>query len=139
MTPAELLPHGGAMVLLDRIMTWNDAEAVCATSAHLSPQNPLRREGGLSAVCGIEIALQAAAVHGALRGGGRAPRGYVAVLRDVAWSVERLDEPGLGELRASAHLVSEESGGVIYDLELSAEDGRRLVSGRAIIVWPKPA
>lgn len=62
----------------------------------------------------------------------------MAVLRDVAWSVERLDDP-TGELRAAARLVSEESGGVIYELELNAEDGRKLVSGRAVIAWPKPA
>lgn len=136
MTPAELLPHGGAMVLLDRVLDWSEGEATCATRAHLSPENPLRCDGALPAVCGIEIALQAAAVHGALRGGGTSRRGYVAVLRDVAWRVERLDEPGLGELRATARLVSEESGGVIYDLELSAEDGRLLVSGRAVIAWP---
>ncbi|UPY37586.1 hypothetical protein [Sediminicoccus sp. KRV36] len=139
MTPAELLPHGGAMVLLDRILDWNDAQAVCGTRAHLAAGNPLRRGGILPAVCGIEIALQAAAVHGAMRGGGAAQRGYVAVLRDLAWSVERLDDPELGELRATARLVSEESGGVIYDLELNAEDGRMLLQGRAVIAWPKQA
>ncbi len=139
MTPAALLPHAGAMVMLDRVVAWNETEAVCATRAHLAPQNPLRHGGMLPAVCGTEIALQAAAVHGALLGGGSARRGYVAVLRDVTWSVERLDDLGLGELRASARLVSEESGGVIYDVELNAEDGRKLLSGRAIIAWPKPA
>lgn len=139
MTPAELLPHAGAMVLLDRVVAWNDAEALCATRAHLAPENPLRRGGLLPAIAGIEIALQAAAVHGALRAGGGARSGVVAVMRDVSWSVARLDDPGLGELRALARLVSEESGGVIYDLELSAEDGRKLVGGRAIIAWPKPA
>ena len=139
MTPAALLPHAGAMVLLDRVVAWNDTEAVCATRAHLAPQNPLRHGGMLPAICGMEIALQAAAVHGALRGDGSARRGYVAVLRDVTWSVEQLDDTSLGELRASARLVSEEGDGVIYDLELNAEDGRKLVSGRAVIAWPKPA
>ena len=139
MTPAALLPHAGAMVLIDRVVAWTDHEAVCATRAHLAPGNPLRRGGILPAICGMEIALQAAAVHGALRGGGSARRGVLAVLRDVTLSVERLDDTGLGELRASARLVSEESGGVIYDLELNAEDGRKLVSGRAVIAWPKPA
>ena len=136
MTPAEFLPHAGAMVLLDRVVAWNDKEAVCATNGHLLTHHPLRLTGILPAVCGIEIALQAAAVHGALRGGS-ARRGYVAAVRGVSWTVERLDNPEFGELRASARLVSEESGGVIYDLELNAEDGRRLISGRAVIAWPK--
>lgn len=139
MKPADLLPHGGAMVLLDRILEWDDANALCATRAHLALENPLRHGGTLPAICGMEIALQAAAVHGALRGGGKGVRGYVAVLREVAWSVDRLDDPGLGELRAAARLVSEESGGVIYDLEINAEDGRSLLRGRAVIAWPKSA
>ena len=136
MTPAALLPHAGAMVLLDRIVDWNDHEAICATRAHLAPQNPLRRDGTLPAICGMEMALQAAAVHGALRGGGSARSGVVAVLRDVTWSVARLDDARLGELRALARLVKEEAGGVIYELELNAEDGRSLVRGRAVIAWP---
>lgn len=139
MTPAALLPHAGAMVLLDRVVAWNNDEAICATRAHLAPANPLRRGGILPAICGMEIALQTAAVHGALRGGGSARSGVVAVLRDVVWSVARLDDAGLGELRALARLVSEESGGVIYDLELNAEDGRDLVRGRAVIAWPNAA
>ena len=98
----------------------------------------LKEQTALPAVCGLEFALQAAAMHGALRDG-RAPRGYVAVLRDVAWNVERLDDPALGELRAGARLVGEESGGVIYDLELTAETGATLLRGRAVIAWPKPA
>lgn len=126
------------MVLLDRVLSWDSAGALCAVVSHLDPANPLRCGGALPAVCGLEFALQAAAMHGALRDG-RAPRGYVAVLRDVAWNVERLDDPALGELRAGARLVGEESGGVIYDLELKAENGATLLQGRAVIAWPKPA
>ncbi len=140
MTPADLLPHGGAMVLLDRIVGWDEVQAVCATRAHVAPGNPLRHRGALPAICGIEIVLQAAAVHGALRGGGRkGVRGYLAVLRDVRWNVDRLDDPDLGELRATARMVREETGGVIYDLELSAEDGRSLLLGRAVIAWQTSA
>ncbi len=61
MTPAALLPHAGAMVLIDRVVAWTDHEAVCATRAHLAPGNPLRRGGMLPAICGMEIALLAAA------------------------------------------------------------------------------
>ena len=138
MIPADLLTHDGAMVMLDRVLSWDLEGAICAVVSHLDPRNPLRREGTLPAICGMEFLLQAAALHGALRGGG-APRGYVAVLRDVAWMVNDLNDAALGELRAGARLVSEESGGVIYDLELHAEDGRALLRGRAVIAWPKAA
>ena len=124
------------MVLLDRVISWDAGSAICAVVSHLDPANPLRREGMLPAVCGAEFALQAAAVHGGLRGGG-VRRGYVALLRDVVWLVDRLDDPALGELRAEARLVGEESGGVIYDLKLSAEAGGALLTGRAVIAWPK--
>ena len=79
---AGLVPHAGAMVLLDRVEAW-DAETVqCRARSHLDPANPLRRAGRLAACCGIEYALQAAAVHGALLAGGVAQAaGYVAALR----------------------------------------------------------
>lgn len=136
MTPAELLPHAGAMVLLDRIIAWDEAGALCAATSHLSPINPLRHGRILPVICGAEFVLQAAAVHGALRGGDRR-RGYVASLRDVAWMVERLDDPALGELRAGARLVGEAEGGVIYDLHLGSEAGDTLLTGRAVIAWPR--
>jgi predicted hotdog family 3-hydroxylacyl-ACP dehydratase len=136
MTPGELLPHAGAMVLLDRVIFWDEAGALCAATAHLNLTNPLRHGRTLPAICGAEFALQAAAVHGALRGGDRR-RGYVALLRDVAWMVERLDDPALGELRAGARLVSEAEGGVIYDLHLGSEAGDTLLTGRAVIAWPR--
>ena len=135
MTPAELLPHADAMVLLDRVIAWDGVSVLCAATAHLDPANPLRRCGKLPAICGAEFTLQAAALHGALRGGG-VRRGYVALLRDVAWMVERLDDQELGELRVGARLLSEEAGGVIYDLHLSSERGDTLLTGRAIIAWP---
>ena len=137
MKPHGLLPHGGAMMLLDRVLSWDRAGILCSVVSHLDPRNPLRRDGMLPAVCGVEFALQAAAVHGAIRGGGGGARAYVAVLRDVAWMVERLDDPALGELQAAAKLVSEESSGSIYDLELSAASGQTLVQGRAVIAWPR--
>ena len=69
--------------------------------------------------------------------GGAQPGPYVAALRDVSWMVERLDDPALGELRAGARLVSEAEGGAIYDLHLGSEAGDTLLTGRAVIAWPR--
>lgn len=135
--PAALLPHAGAMVLLDEVLAWDAGAVCCSATSHRDPANPLRRAGVLPAICGAEYALQAAAVHGALgRPDRRVPQGYVAVLRDVELHVPRLDESG--PLHAIARLVREESGGVIYDLELRSADGAVLLRGRAVIAWPKP-
>jgi len=65
-----LIPHQGTMCLLDRVLDWSAGEIVCAASSHLAPDNPLRRDGRLGAICGIEYGLQAAALHGALVRGG---------------------------------------------------------------------
>ena len=61
-----LIPHQGAMCLLDEAVLWTAERIVCRAVSHLDPANPLRRAGGLHALCGAEYALQAAALHGAL-------------------------------------------------------------------------
>lgn len=134
---AALVPHAGAMVLLDRVEAWDADGILCRARSHLDPGNPLRRGGRLSACCGLEYALQAAALHGALTAGGVAQRaGYVAALRAVALHVDRLDDPALGELRVAARLERQEAGGIIYALDVHAADGTALLSARATIALP---
>lgn len=134
---AHLVPHAGAMVLLDRIEAWDADGILCRARSHLDDANPLRRDGRLAAVCGVEYALQAAALHGALLAGGVAQRaGYVAALRSVALHVERLDDPALGDLQIRARLERQEGFGIIYALEVQAADGTPLLSGRATIAIP---
>lgn len=77
-----LIPHQGTMCLLDRVLAWSAGEITCAASSHLAADNPLRRDGRLGAICGIEYGLQAAALHGALVQGGVAPA-VVAAGRSV--------------------------------------------------------
>lgn len=130
----DMLPHAGATVMLDSVTAWDAASILCSSRAHLDPANPLRRGGRLSAVCGLEFAMQAAAAHGALRSGGVAQRpGYVARLRDVSLAAPFLDEPGFGTLAVAARLQRDEGSGMIYDLALHAEDGTALVTATAII------
>jgi len=143
----RLIPHQGTMCLLDRVLTWSAAEIVCAASSHTAPGNPLRRDGRLGAICGIEYGLQAAALHGALVRGGAAggaaaaadlcmpPPAYLAALRGLELFVEYLDDPALGVLRitAAADLVS--AGGSIYRFTVAAEAARPLLRGRATIAF----
>ena len=59
----HLLPHSGAMCLLDSVLHWDATTIVCTASSHTEPQNPLRLREGLETVCGLEYAAQAIGVH----------------------------------------------------------------------------
>jgi predicted hotdog family 3-hydroxylacyl-ACP dehydratase len=127
------------MCLLDEVTAWADATITCHTRSHLSPDNPLRRSGGLNVVCGIEYGLQAAALHGALLAGGPQPAGYLAALRSVEFLAERLDDSSLGALEVTARLELRDIGGMLYGFRLRSSDGADLLTGRAAIVLPAPA
>ena len=129
----SLIPHAGRMCLLDSVSHWDDASIVCRASSHHDPANPMRERGRLDAVCGVEYAAQAIAVHGGLLAGGARPRaGYLASVRDLCWEVERLDELP-GDLVIRARRLLAESGRAIYAFEINAET-QRMLQGRAALV-----
>ena len=64
-----LIPHSGAMSLLNEVLKWDEDHIICLANSHRSKHNPLRNENALSSVCGVEYAAQAMAVHGALSTG----------------------------------------------------------------------
>ena len=129
----RLIPHAGAMCLLDRVERWDDKSIRCSSRTHREPENPLRAGGRLPAVCGIEYAAQAMAVHGGLMRGGATPRaGYLASVRDVACSRERLDDLE-GDLVVEAERVMGDEDRVIYEFRVLA-GGAVVLSGRAAVV-----
>lgn len=132
----ELIPHQGSMCLLDGVTAWTDSSITCHTSSHLSPHNPLRHADRLSAICGPEYGLQAAALHCALTGGGRQPGGYLAALRDVVFRAERLDDVSLGPLRVEATRELRAQQGLIYRFVLTSVHGEPVLHGRASIILP---
>jgi predicted hotdog family 3-hydroxylacyl-ACP dehydratase len=130
---ATLIPHAGAMCLLDAVIAWDATTIACLASSHRTPTNPLAARGRLEVVCGVEYAAQAMAVHGALASGGRRPTaGYLASLRDVTCSVERLDTLE-SELRVAAELLIADAGRVIYRFNLTCY-ARPVLSGQAAVV-----
>lgn len=136
-TLARLLPHAGAMVLLDSVIAWDAAHILCASRSHLAPDNPLRRDGRLASICAAEYALQAAALHGALLAGGIAQvAGYVARLRDVVLHAAYLDDPALGILAVEARLERQEAGGMLYALDVASSLGTPVLTARASIALP---
>ena len=134
-----LIPHAGSMCLLDSVITWSQDAIACRATSHLSPDNPLRHGNRLSAMAGLEYALQAAALHGALCGGGPQPPGYLASLRLASITTAALDDPDLGPLRAEAEREHGDATGLIYRIALRAADDRTLLDGRATIILTRPA
>lgn len=129
---ARLLPHQGAMCLLDRVDSCDAEGIACSSATHRDAGNPLRRDGMLPAVCGVEYALQAMALHGALTDGAPQGRGFVAALSAVEIGVERLDDIA-GVLSVTATAMARESRGFIYRFAVEG-GGRRLIGGRATVV-----
>jgi predicted hotdog family 3-hydroxylacyl-ACP dehydratase len=122
----ELLPHCGAMLLLDRVFSENEESIVAETTV---PETAwyLDEQGGMPAWIGIELMAQAIAAHAGLRGrlrGGpprrgvllgcrayraRAPRAAAGAVLRVSAKAALVDESGLG-----AYECSIESGGAQF-------------------------
>ncbi|HXQ31961.1 MAG TPA: hypothetical protein VN790_08375 [Steroidobacteraceae bacterium] len=129
------IPHQGTMCLLHGVLDWNANRVRCLSRAHHSPDNPLRARGRLGAVCGIEFAAQAMAVHGALLApepGLERRVGYLASVRSVELLASRLDDIE-DDLIAAADRLGGDDATVLYRFTLSAGT-RPLVTGRATIV-----
>jgi predicted hotdog family 3-hydroxylacyl-ACP dehydratase len=130
----KIIPHTGSMVLLDRVLTWDETSISCWTESHLRLDNPLRRNSTLPAIAGIEIAAQAMAVHGRLtRGDAPTRKGLLGGLRDVAINSARLDDIGAPLLIEVKMLTGSGRGG-IYVFGVSV-DRRRLLHGRATVFF----
>ena len=131
---AALIPHHGAMCLLESVVDCSEGAIDCLATSHRDPTNPLRAEGRLGAANGIEYAAQAMAVHGALLAGQHAaPRqGYLASVRSVRLLVERLDDLPQA-LNIHAERLSGEGNHILYQFALS-HAGQLLLDGRAAVV-----
>lgn len=134
----KLLPHEGAMSLLDSVQTWSMDRISCLAVSHRDATNPLAIDGVLSAIAGVEYAAQAMAIHGALvarsaLGQFDAPRaGYLATVRDVIVSVPRLDALA-SPLEILADRLVAEDARVIYNFSITS-GGLPVLSGRAAVV-----
>ena len=131
---AKLIPHAGTMCLLDGVLYWDASVIRCFTTSHRSVENPLFSDGCLHAVCGIEYAAQAMAVHGRLAGDvkERPQIGYLASVRELICHVDRLDTLP-GDLFVEAEQLLGDARRVIYQFKLRSEDAV-VLSGRAAVV-----
>ncbi|WP_246089266.1 hotdog family protein [Paraburkholderia guartelaensis] len=135
---AARIPHSGTMCLLDAVQSWDETHIRCIATSHRDPHNPLRSRGRLAAVCGVEYAAQAMAVHGALLGAldgaeaGRPRVGFLASVRTVVAHIERLDTLA-APLAIEAERVSGSGNTILYGFTVRGE-GRVLLTGRAAVM-----
>jgi len=133
---ASLLPHRGAMVLLDEVVAFDASTIRCRTRSHRRGDHPLAFEGVLPAWAGVEYGAQAMAAHFSLSAGagGAMTTGLLGGLRDVVCTVGRLDDV-TSPLRIDATRLSNDRSGSIYAFRIAAEDDDRvLVEGRATVI-----
>jgi predicted hotdog family 3-hydroxylacyl-ACP dehydratase len=136
---AALIPHQGAMCLLDRLEHCDEARIVCVAGSHRDPTHPLRTASGLLAPCAIEYAAQAMALHGALLGraaGTPARPGYLASVRGVRLHRPRLDDLE-GELCIEARREAGNARQVLYGFTVT-HAGAAIAEGRAAVVLDTP-
>ena len=131
---AALIPHSGAMCLLDSIRSWDRTAIVCLASSHRDPDHPLASGGRLDAVCGIEYAAQAMAVHGGLTAAAskRPAAGYLASVRDVICRGGRLDLLA-ADLEVTATRLTGDVTGAVYGFAVRC-GAMTILEGRAAVV-----
>ncbi|AIF46509.1 hypothetical protein [Dyella japonica] len=137
---AHLIPHQGAMSLLDAVVAWNESTIHALSETHALAEHPLRGSDGLHAVHLAEYGAQAMAVHGALlareHGATDVRPGRLVSLRDVSLDVEYVD-PSQGRLDVHAERLYADVSGAQYSFRVE-QNGRMLVSGRAAVIHPSP-
>ena len=131
---ARAIPHTGSMCLLDGVLECDAQRIRCISGTHRAADNPMRSGNVLLALCGIEYAAQAMAVHGAWDAKyDQKPRaGYLAALRDVTCDRMRLDDLS-DDLIIDAEKAMGDEARVIYQFTISA-GGTKIMGGRATVV-----
>ena len=134
-TIADYLPHAGNMCLLSHVTHRDDTTLGCEAQSHLDLKNPLRSNNQLAAICGVEYAAQAMALHMGLGDVEHSSqKGFLASLKTVKLDCARLDT--LNEpltINVSALFVDPNLG-AMYDFRLTAAQ-KPLVSGQCLILF----
>jgi predicted hotdog family 3-hydroxylacyl-ACP dehydratase len=137
---AQLIPHHGSMCLLAGVKQHDAQGITCTAVSHRLITNPLRENGLLHAVCGVEYAAQAMAIHGTLISGqsDKPPRGgRLAAVRSLELHVHRLDDIE-ADLEIKAIQIMGDDNSMVYEFSIDAA-GRNLLTGKAtVILMPVP-
>ncbi len=131
----HLIPHRGAMCLLDAVVAWDETHIHATAISHRDPANPLRSDGILRSVHLCEYGAQAMAIHGGLlaqRAGRVAAPGMLVSLREVKLHVARIDDlPGDLDVYVEKLLDGETSWQYAFRVE---HDRQLIAQGRAAVM-----
>lgn len=139
----ELIPHAGDMCLLDAVLSADENSIECSSTSQLAVDNPLRKQGKLSALCGIEYAAQAMAIHGGLTAqtlnvANEPKHGYIVALSAIDTFVDTLESYEC--LYVYCERLMATPGGSKYNFKISAHRSNgidsvdnSLVEGSALV------
>jgi len=129
------IPHQGRMCLLDEVLLWEHDRIRCSSAGHRAADHPLRAHGRLGIACGIEIAAQSMAAHGALTAdaSSRPLAGLLAGVRAVRMYAARLDDVQ-SDLICDAVRIAGDGGTALYEFELGCAQ-TPLLRGRATVIF----
>lgn len=139
----QRLPHAGTMSLLDEIIAADESTLTAQAVSHRDADNPLRIDGKIAMVNGVEYAAQAMAVHGSLvlekklaanKEQLEVSQGYIATVRNIELNAayfpdaDSSSEPLLIKV---AQLMSDQNG-FTYQFDIHCEQ-QLLISGRITV------
>ena len=128
-----LIPHAGTMLMIDHVATFDEKAIHCVSERHRKADNPLRRQGRLSAHHAVEFAAQAAAIHGGLMSkSGGAPLRALAAIRKAEFSRPWLDDLP-GPLEIASTIVLSDAQAAVYGATLIHE-GERIAAMRLTLM-----
>jgi predicted hotdog family 3-hydroxylacyl-ACP dehydratase len=131
----HLIPHRGAMCLLDIVVAWDDAGIRARTASHRDPRNALRSDDMLRSVHLCEYGAQAMAIHGGLlaqRDGRAVMPGLLVSLRAVTLHVARIDDLS-GDLDVYAQKLLDSGSSWQYEFRIEQRT-QLLAQGRAAVI-----
>ncbi|WP_423823909.1 hypothetical protein V5738_08070 [Salinisphaera sp. SPP-AMP-43] len=135
---AGLVPHAGAMCLLDEVIAWSADRIHCRAGIDAAAEHPLAGAEGVPATALIEYAAQATAAHGTLlaraerQAGAPAAEGRLVALRSIELAAAPAEIAAAGTLDIHAERLMADPAGSIYRFRVLGGQ-RVLVSGRLTI------
>lgn len=131
----QMVPHAGAMCLLEAVTHW-DGEHIACTAAAPQAAHPLARDGAVPAIAAIEYAAQATAVHGALLDGATGARpGMLAKLTGV--KLHAATFPQAGPISVHAQMLSRMDQGGLYSFTVGC-GGHDVATGQLLVAFGQP-
>jgi len=131
----SLIPHAGAMCLLDTVKSWDEKSIICMSRSHQNIDNPLRNSDGLPMLSLLEYGAQAMAVHACLlskKEGVMMKEGYLVALRDIQIAQGWLSDVD-DDIEIGAERIYVDVGNMIYTMTVQVRN-KMLISGRATVV-----